>query len=144
MDEETQEWTYSSGGESDSTMETTQRVPHAELLVLKVGNELPKSRLCFHLFEGENSIGRRPESDVVLDFDWISGLHATVDVIDVGTDGASGGFILLLKDRGSRNHTFVHKDNKINDEYKPPGEKVSRSCRRSRITKQTTPRARIP
>ena len=112
MDEETQEWTYSSGGESDSTMETTQRVPHAELLVLKVGNELPKSRLCFHLFEGENSIGRRPESDVVLDFDWISGLHATVDVIDVGTDGASGGFILLLKDRGSRNHTFVHEDNK--------------------------------
>eukprot|EP00936_MAST-01D_sp_MAST-1D-sp1_P002961 g2961.t1 len=112
MDEETQEWAYSSGGESDSTMETTQRVPHAELLVLKVGNELPKSRLCFHLFEGENTIGRRPESDVVLDFDWISGLHATIDVIDVGIDGASGGFIFLLKDRGSRNHTFVHKDNK--------------------------------
>ena len=90
--------------DSDTEDDLSQELPAAELVVTQIGTEEPGKNLRFPLYCGENTIGRQPSCKVVLDYDWISGRHASIDIVDIGTPGQH---LFLLKDRGSRNHTFV-------------------------------------
>ena len=105
---ETQE--VDDGGDSDATepdpsqQNPDEPKPVAVLVLLKVGEDT-NQKGAYPLYDGENLIGRKDKCNVRLNYDWISGKHAMLDVMaDEGEDAS-----YTIKDRGSRNGTFRRK-----------------------------------
>ncbi len=73
-----------------------ERIEHVATLWLEVEIS-PKDKKSFKLKEGENTVGRTPPCDIVIDDASISRSHAVITV--------KGG-LATIKDLGSKNHTF--------------------------------------
>ena len=73
--------------------------PRPRVVGVLVGIEGELRDRIFRLYDGENRLGRAPESEVVLDSDWISREHASL----VHRDGS-----FTLAPRSQRNPTYLN------------------------------------